>query len=303
MSPEALISSHKWFHAIDFGEVSSPGRIAPTRPPNYTLFGIYSFLEGIDPKGLDVIDIGTMDGLMAFILKRLGAERVVATDLWDRQQFRIARDLLGYGDEVEYHTALDVRDMVPRFGTSVFDLMVFAGVLYHLLSPLEYLLYCRRLLRRDGLLLLETCFDDTSQGMSLAFNMGLDPAPVHEPTTYFLPTLPALLALLRTASFDPLAVIKLHHGSPRVSVLARATRPSEVRNKTDLQRLHDDYVDSPKHFAFGDIFYRLEHDEQQPSNSRYTGTSSFESEIDILSYSPRVPLQPTWALGGNAATQ
>jgi SAM-dependent methyltransferase len=303
MSPEALIRNHNWFHAIDFGEVSSPGRIAPSSPPNYTLFGIYNLLEGIDPTGLDVIDIGTMDGLMAFILKRLGARRVAATDLWDREQFRIARELLGYREEVEYHTALDVRDMVNRFGTNTFDVMVLAGVLYHLLSPLESLIQCRRLLRRNGLLFLETCFDGSSEEMTLTYNMGLDPAPFHEPTTYFLPSLPALLALLRTASFDPLAVVRLRHGSSRVSVLAQATRPSDVRDKTELQRLHDTYVDSPHHFAFGDKFYRLEHDEEPPSNSRYTGTSLFESEVDIFSYLPRVPLQPTWTPVGDAESQ
>ena len=144
MVTQAEIEKLGWFHAIDFGDMHSPGRIPPGQPPNFTLFGIYSFLEHVDPNGLDVIDVGTMDGLMAFILKRLGAERVVATDLWDREQFRVARQLLGYDDEIEYHTLLDIKDMADTFGTGRFDIMIFAGVLYHLLSPLEYLLHCRR---------------------------------------------------------------------------------------------------------------------------------------------------------------
>jgi 2-polyprenyl-3-methyl-5-hydroxy-6-metoxy-1,4-benzoquinol methylase len=292
---QATIDAHKWFHAIDFGDVSSPGRIPPNRPPNYTLFGIYSFLDAIDIAGLDVIDLGTMDGLMAFMLKRLGASRVAATDLWDRPQFRLAREILAYEDEVEYHTSLDIRDMHERFGDRAFDLMVLGGVLYHLLSPLEALIACRRLLRRDGLLLLETCFDESSQDMHLRFNMGMDPAPFNEPTTYFLPTVPALLALLRTASFDPIRVARLQHGSARVSVLARAVRPSAVRNKTEVQGLHDRYVDSPTHFAFGDTFYSLEHDDQSGSRAIYAGPPSLETEIDVMSYVPSVPLQPTWS--------
>jgi SAM-dependent methyltransferase len=292
---QATIDAHKWFHAIQFGDVSSAGRIPPSRPPNYTLFGIYSFLEAIDVAGLDVIDLGTMDGLMAFMLKQLGASRVAATDLWDRKQFRLAREVLAYQDEVEYHAPLDIRDLHQRFGDGAFDLMVLGGVLYHLLSPLESLIACRRVLRRDGLLLLETCFDESSQDMHLTFNMGLDPAPFNEPTTYFLPTLPALLALLRTASFDPIGVARLQHGSARVSVLARAVRPSAVRNKTEVQRLHDKYVDSPTHFAFGDTFYALEHDDQDGSRAIYTGPTSFETEIDVMSFEPKVPLQPTWS--------
>lgn len=294
MIDQATIDGYKWFHAIDFGDLSSAGRIPPSRPPNFTLFGIYHFLESIDVTGLDVIDLGTMDGLMAFMLKRLGASRVAATDLWDRPQFRIARELLAYQDEVEYHTALSIGSMHQRFGDRAFDLMVLGGVLYHLLSPLESLIACRRLLRRDGLLLLETCFDETSQGTHLTFNMGLDPAPFNEPTTYFLPTLPALLALLRTASFDPIGVARLRHGSARVSVLARAVRPSAVRNKTGVQRLHDSYVDSPTHFAFGATFYDLEHDDADGSRAIYGGPDPFETEIDVMSYQPTLPLQPTW---------
>ena len=294
MIDQATVDQHQWFHAIDFGPVSSAGRMPPSRPPNYTLFGIYAFLDAIDPAGLDVIDIGTMDGLMAFMLKRLGARRVVATDLFDRQQFRIGRELLGYEEEVEYHTALDIRAMPQKFGAGSFDLMVFAGVLYHLMSPLDALITCRRLMKRDGLMLLETCFDDSSEEMHLTYNMGNEPARFHEPTTYFLPTLPALLAMLRTASFDPIGVARLGRGGGRVSVLARAVRPSAVRNKTEVQRLHDGYVDSPTNFAFGDLFHSLEHDEREGSRATYTGPDPYETEIDFLAYTPSVPLQPNW---------
>lgn len=294
MTDQAALDAHKWFHAIDFGDSVSPGRLPPNQPPNYTLFGIYRFLENIDVAGLDVIDIGTMDGLMAFMTKRLGARRVVATDLWDRAQFRLARDVLGYQDEVEYHTALDISQMYAKFGHGTFDVMILGGVLYHLLSPLEALITCRRLLRRDGLILMETCFDQTSNEMTLRYNMGLDPAPFNEPTTYFLPTLPALLAMMRTASFDPIAIGRLRHGSARVSVLAKAVRPSEVRDKTAVQKLHDTYVDSQTHFAFGDTFYRLQNDDQPASTVRYAGSDSAELEIDVREYVPALPLQPAW---------
>ena len=67
------LDRYSWFHGIDFGNgLSVKGRIPETQPQNYTLFGIYSFLEHIDLKGCRVVDIGTMDGLMAFILKKRG---------------------------------------------------------------------------------------------------------------------------------------------------------------------------------------------------------------------------------------
>ena len=289
-----------WFHGIDFGEgLSVEGRIPKSMPQNYTLFGIYSFLEHIDPREQRVIDIGTMDGLMAFILKNIGAAPVVATDLFDRRQFRLAREILEYENEVEYHAKLDISHMVQRFGESTFDLAVFSGVLYHLISPLEALLICRQLLRRNGLILLETCYDRRSTEPTLRFNMGEISAPFDEPTTYFLPTLSALLSMLRTASFDPLAAIQFRTGSSRVSVVARAVRPSEVRNKTALQRRHDSYVDTPNHFAFGDRFHKLENGRETPSTIRYTGPESLSEELDILTYLPRVPYQPPPMIQGH----
>ena len=120
---------------------------------------------------------------------------------------------------------------------------------------------------------------------------GRGPPKFNEPTTYFLPTLPALLAMLRTASFDPIRVAQATtQGSARVSVLARAVRPSEVRDKTAVQRLHDTYVDSPTHFAFGSTFFNLEHDDQEASRAAYRGPDSFETEIDVMDYQPGVPL-------------
>ena len=122
--------------------------------------------------------------------------------------------------------------------------------------------------------------------------MGELSKPVNEPTTYFLPTLPGLFAMLRTASFDPLVAYRLTSGATRVGVLARAVRPSEVRDKTALQKCHDRYVDEPNHFAFGDRFYELEHGEERLSTIRYHGPEGLDKKIDIRTYRPRVPFQP-----------
>src|SRR5688572_5897091 len=80
-SLEELIRSERWFHAIDFGSVSSGGRFPAATPPNYTLYGVFELLRAVSVAGHTAIDIGTMDGLTAFVLKTLGARRVIATDL------------------------------------------------------------------------------------------------------------------------------------------------------------------------------------------------------------------------------
>jgi ribosomal protein L11 methylase PrmA len=68
------IAEHKWFHSIDFGDGNiSEGRFPTGTPPNYTLFGVFEFLKDIDLRGMQCLDIGTMDGITAFTLKRRGA--------------------------------------------------------------------------------------------------------------------------------------------------------------------------------------------------------------------------------------
>ena len=284
-----------WFHGIDFGNgLLTKGRLPESQPPNNTLFCIYPMLESIALRNKKVIDIGTMDGLLSYILKNLGAKPVVATDLYDRRSFRLAREILGYENEIEYHPHTDISHMLQRFGESAFDLVGFCGVLYHLLAPLESLLICRQIIRRNGLLLLETSCDNSSTESVLYFNMGELSQPANEPTTYFLPTLPALFAMLRTASFDPLVAYRLYpaYRRIRVGVLARAVRPSEVRDKTALQKYHDSYVDEPDHFAFGDRFYKLEHGDEMPSTIRYAGPRGLDKKVDFRTYRPRVPFQP-----------
>ncbi len=286
------IEALSWFHAIDFGDVRTPGRLSPSQPPNWTLYGLLRFLEGIDLTGMSVLDLGTMDGLMAFIMKDEGASEVVATDLWDRQQFRMGRSHLGWDEAIEYRTPLDISDANAELGSHRFDVVVFAGVLYHLMCPLDALIQCRLLLKERGLLLLETCYDADAQGLSLTFNQGMDEPLFDEPTTYFLPSASALEAMMRTASLEPLATMRIGGGN-RLSILARAARPSQVTGKTALQMRHDRYVGTRDHFAFGDLFWSLEEGAGGRSLVEARNPPS-EEALDIRAYRPSVRFQPRW---------
>ena len=302
------LNRHRWFHGIDFGNgLSVKGRISETQPQNYTLFGIYSFLEHIDLQGQRALDIGTSSGLMAFILKKKGAAPVIAADINERSlNFELSRKVLGYEYEIEFRGGLDIQDrslVSSILGENEFDFVNFSGVLYHLLAPLESLFICRSLLRRGSLICVGTCYDGNSNEPTLRYNMGDSEPEFNEPTTYFLPTLPALLAMLRSASFDPLAAVKIRPGTRWVNVLARAVRPSEVRGKTPLQRLHDDYVGKPNHHLYGNRFHRLEHGQEAPSSIRYTGPEGFDREIDIYNWQPAVPFQPRWSGGGGGGAE
>ena len=87
-----------WYHAIELEPgLVTPGRFEQAVPPNFTLFPVFQFLEHIDLKGLDCLDIGTTDGLASFIMRMKGG-RVVATDRGEREGFYLVREHLGLKD-------------------------------------------------------------------------------------------------------------------------------------------------------------------------------------------------------------
>jgi tRNA (mo5U34)-methyltransferase len=155
------INQLPWFHQIDFGDgILSPGvsRIELLR----SQADVY-FRQGIEGKSF--LDIGCWDGFNSFEAKRRGANRVLATDhyawseqCWgDRRSFDLARAHLAPDVEV---MDIDLADLTPsRVGQ--FDVVLFAGVLYHLRHPLQGLEIVAKLVKST--LIVETHLDALDQ--------------------------------------------------------------------------------------------------------------------------------------------
>lgn len=127
----------RWFHDLDLGGgVRTVGKTPLEQLQR--LADIY-FEGGVE--GRSVLDVGCWDGFHSFEARRRGARDVLATDwfawhssaCWgDRECFEIARSLLA--PEVRM-MEIDVPELsVERVGR--FDLVLFAGVLYHVRDPL-----------------------------------------------------------------------------------------------------------------------------------------------------------------------
>lgn len=127
------VNSTFWWHTIDLGHGivtpgigGSPATLQRLRLPE-------------DLTGKTVLDIGTFDGHFAFEAERRGARRVVAIDHFQHAGFPIAHRALQ--SRVEFH-AKSVMDLAATdFGT--FDIVIYAGVIYHLPNPMESLLRVR----------------------------------------------------------------------------------------------------------------------------------------------------------------
>jgi len=219
-----------WFHAIDFGSnISTVDRWGNALPPNYSLYGALKFLEHIDLEGRDCLDIGTMDGLAAFSMKQKGAGTVVATDNAGRDQFLFGRKKLGL--DVEYLPSTRIDDFPVTFQTRNFDLVVCAGVLYHVLDPLNSLIHIRRVTRNNGLLILETQYLYNEPGAIMSFLPTDRKRKCPSTNSFYRPSYKALIGMMELAGFEIISTISVNL---RLTVLARAVVPSELKTGNDM---------------------------------------------------------------------
>jgi tRNA (mo5U34)-methyltransferase len=148
------IASRSWYHSIEI----EPGLVTPGAHPLRELRQVLAHLKL--PASLDgqsVLDIGAWDGFFSFEAERRGASRVVAYDVTpaDYFGFSTARELLGSAVEYVQGSVYDLsRDTVGTY-----DIVLFAGVFYHLRYPLLALDRIHDVC--DGYMVLEShCLDD-----------------------------------------------------------------------------------------------------------------------------------------------
>ena len=287
---ERLIEGEKWFHAIDFGGGAvSPGRFGRDVPPNYTLYGVFEWLRGLSLDGARVVDVGTMDGLIAFIAKARGAAEVIATDLARRATFEAARERLGLA--IDYRVPVSATDLPALLGPERADVIVLAGVLYHVLDPLAVMVACRRALRLGGFAVVETMYLFDEGNARMSFNpadttaRGVDHANV-----FWRPSRRALEGMLELVGFEVLGSIAV---DGRIATLARARRPSEIRPRGPrVELIHRSYMKYANYREAID-FDALEHDDGPTSVAEYHGPVGDRRLYPAL-HRPQVPFQPAW---------
>ena len=94
-----------------------------------------------------------MDGLTSFIMKKQKAKYVMATDLAPRENFLASKEYLDL--DIDYQPEKSLSDLASELDVPLFDVMVFAGVLYHQIDPFQALLQCRKLIKNEGILILK----------------------------------------------------------------------------------------------------------------------------------------------------
>ena len=105
-----------------------------------------------DLSGLRALDIGTWDGPSAFELERRGAT-VTALDIQD-PDITVFNAVKEIKNSSATYVRCSVYDALPE-ALGTYDLVLFAGVYYHLKNPVLSLQRIRRLLKDGGALFIE----------------------------------------------------------------------------------------------------------------------------------------------------
>ncbi len=199
MSPVDLarMNSLRWLHRIELGGgVVTPGR--------WDGGHIRDFLSDIDFdfSGKDVLDVGCFDGLWTFAAERAGAREVWAIDdlskrPGDEQTFRFASAALG--SRAVYRPNLTVYE-IESLERADFEVVLFFGVLYHLVHPLLALARLRRMLADGGEMLIESeSLDDDSESR-LSFHYR--DAHVGDRSNWFVPTTRCLREMVESCYLE-----------------------------------------------------------------------------------------------------
>lgn len=148
-------AQYGWGHTVPFGPFTMPGLLGSKY---LSLAGAVDTLGWwpTDLTGLQVADIGCYTGGLSVLLASRGAERVAAVDeLPDHlEQCRLIADAYGL-DTITTH-ARSLYELDTELEPASFDLVLCAGVLYHLSDMLVGLVELQRLLKPGGTLVVET---------------------------------------------------------------------------------------------------------------------------------------------------
>lgn len=194
------VDAFPWHHEIDFGNgVCSKGygKLCHLQAQADVYFA------GDLVRGRSFLDIGCWDGYNSLEAVRRGASRVLATDrfAWSDQcwgkrgAFELVRKHLAPSIEVE---EIDLPELtLDRIGQ--FDIVLFAGVFYHLRHPFSVLEHIAKLVKRC--LIVETHIDALDVPRpAMIFYPGAELSADH--TNWWGPNPSCLEAMLRDVGFS-----------------------------------------------------------------------------------------------------
>lgn len=287
------IERQKYFHDMQLGALRTGSWVYPDEmPPNYHMLPLFHYIAELDLSASRCLDIGTYDGMTAFVLAERGAREVVATCQHDLDRFRLVRALQDYRN-IAYFPKTDVAAIANTFDRASFDIIVMSAMLHHLTAPFDAILLARHLLKRHGYLLIESIIVE-GEAPGLILNTELED-PIYGVPTLWLPTESAMWGMLKLAGFDIVSHTCLLGGKgarernhERITTLVRAEGPSRIRGRSDKAAEVHSRVD-----RLGPLDMGVLEAEGELASVVFSGEEGARY-LNIWQKSPGVPLQPNW---------
>jgi SAM-dependent methyltransferase len=148
-------AQYGWGHTINFGPFTKQGVLGD----NYLTIAGHLDHWGWWPQslhGLRVADIGCYSGALSLLMAHRGAREVVAVDEVPAHVDQCAYVCEAFGVGGVRTLTASLYDLPGLLEPASFDLVMLAGVIYHLSDMLVGLLILRELLRVGGVLLIES---------------------------------------------------------------------------------------------------------------------------------------------------
>lgn len=166
----------RFYHTVEF----APGRWTSGWPVIRPIVDmIRQSMDELSLVDRRVLDVGCRDGALSFAAERLGAREVIGVD-HDLPSENIAFLSDALASQVSFVES-SLFDLRPS-GFGEFDLVILAGVLYHLRYPFMGLRVLRDLVNDGGTLLIETAILDDGGSLPLLFCPTGKASP-YEPTS------------------------------------------------------------------------------------------------------------------------
>jgi len=212
-----LINTVSWYHRYEISPgVFTPGYCDADPIGLFRRLGLSQELSG-----MRILEIGTWDGPYAFELESRGAE-VIATDIQDPDStgFNVAKQILK--SKVKY-VRTSVYDLTKNLDGK-FDMVLFAGVFYHLKNPIVAFEQIYEILKDGGTLLFEgECFSHYAENINskkvwhplllalyaysnLPITLFYSGSYKNDPSNWYIPNAICLRAWLEATRFKVLAI-------------------------------------------------------------------------------------------------
>jgi 2-polyprenyl-3-methyl-5-hydroxy-6-metoxy-1,4-benzoquinol methylase len=236
---EQLISSVAndwWYYSVELRPgLTTKGGHTPQSPMTPRML-----MRNAELKGMECLDIGSMEGLIPALMVRQGASRVLATDALPHceKKMNVLKQL--YGVEFGFRQVGLLYDLAAKLkDEGGFDFINLSGVLYHVFSPMHVLAGLRPLLKKNGLMIVSTNVINRS-GYTLEYNHR--GALQGETNTFWYHSVPMLESLIRYFKMVPIDCLYWPHSevnpasytpgvdSGYVSVMCRAVEDADIKD-------------------------------------------------------------------------